>query len=130
MVLNFNLITGRTIEQGRAYEGSKLSDEMTRAGAIVEIDPEDMTKLNIMTGDIVLVKTEFGEIAVRGVKSLNAPHKGLAFIPMGIWANQIIDPATTGTGTPSYKGIPCTIESAPDKKILSSTEIAKSFKSK
>ncbi|MHA1269645.1 MAG: molybdopterin dinucleotide binding domain-containing protein [Candidatus Helarchaeota archaeon] len=128
-MISLNLITGRTIDQGRAFEGSKLSDEMTRAGAIVELDPEDMAALGIMTGTIVVVKTEFGEIAVRAVKSTNAPHKGLAFIPMGLWANQVVNPDTTGIGTPSFKGLPCTIEAAPDKKILGPAEIAESFKS-
>ncbi|MHA1229088.1 MAG: molybdopterin dinucleotide binding domain-containing protein [Candidatus Helarchaeota archaeon] len=128
MVLKCKLITGRTIEQGRAYEGSKLTDEMVRAGAIVELDPSDLAELDVMTGTIVTVKTEFGEVAVRAVKSPNAPHKGLAFIPMGPWANQVVNPDTTGVGTPSYKGISCTIEPTPDKKVLTAIELAKTFK--
>ena len=128
MVLNCNLITGRTIDQGRAYEGSKLTDDLTRAAAIVELDPEDLAELNIMTGTVVTVKTEFGEIVVRAVKSPNAPHKGLAFIPMGLWANQIISPETNSIGMPSYKGIPATIEPTPGKKVLGPITIAKSFK--
>ncbi|MHA1311536.1 MAG: molybdopterin dinucleotide binding domain-containing protein [Candidatus Helarchaeota archaeon] len=129
MVLKCNLITGRTIDQGRAYEGSKLSDEMTRAGAIVELDPDDMAELHIMTGSVVSIKTDFGEVIVRAIKSPNAPHKGVAFIPMGIWANQVINEDTTGIGTPSFKGISCNIEPAPGKKVLSPQEIAESFKS-
>ena len=128
MVLNVNLITGRTIEQGRAFEGEKMTEKMTRAGAIVELDPEDMSKLNIITGTTVTVKTEFGEVVVRAVKSLNSPHEGLAFIPMGIWANQVVNDDTTGTGTPSYKGIPATIETTPNKKILGPSELARTFK--
>ncbi|TFF89258.1 MAG: molybdopterin dinucleotide-binding protein, partial [Promethearchaeota archaeon] len=128
MVLNVNLITGRTIDQGRAYEGGKMTDEMTRAGAIVELDPEDMTELEILTGTVVLVKTECGEVNVRAVKSPNAPHKGLAFIPLGLWANQVINPDTTGIGTPSYKGLNATIEPTPGKKVLSPSEIANSFR--
>lgn len=128
MVLNVNLITGRTIEQGRAFEGEKMTEKMTRAGAIVELDPEDMSKLNIITGTTVTVKTEFGEVVVRAVKSLNSPHEGLAFIPLGIWANQVVNDDTTGTGTPSYKGIPATIETTPNKKILGPGELARTFK--
>ncbi|MBD3229376.1 MAG: molybdopterin dinucleotide-binding protein [Candidatus Lokiarchaeota archaeon] len=128
MVLNVNLITGRTIDQGRAYEGSKMTDEMTRAGAIVEIDPEDMAELDILTGTVVKVKTDFGEVNVRAVKSPNAPHRGLAFIPLGLWANQVVSPDTTGIGTPSYKGLKATIEPTPGKKVLSPKEIAKSFR--
>jgi len=129
MSIKVKLLTGRTIGQGRAYESYKLGDEMKRAGAIIELDPEDMDELNLITGDKVLVKTDYGEVVVHAVKSPNAPHKGIAFIPMGLWANQVVNFDTTGVGTPTFKGMIATIEPAPDKKVLSPIEIAKSFKS-
>lgn len=128
-MLDVNLITGRTIDQGRSLEGGKLGDEAIIATGSVFLDLEDMRKLNILTGTLVKVKTEFGEVIVRARISPEQPHPGIIYIPMGIYANAVIDPETNSTGMPRYKGIKATIEKASGEKMLTPAEIVASYKS-
>ncbi len=122
--IKVNLLTARTVAQGRALEGSKHSDEYTRAAGIVELDPEDMKRLKIYTGTVVKITTAFGSINVRAVISQNAPHPGIAMIPMGPWGNHIINTDTYSVGMPSFKGIEATIDIAdPGEKVLSALEL-------
>jgi formylmethanofuran dehydrogenase subunit D len=62
---------------------------------------------------------------VKALKSLRAPHQGIIYIPYGPWANVVVNPETNGIGMPSFKGIPAEVEPAPDKSILSLTELLK-----
>ncbi len=126
--LKANLISGRTIQQGRAIEGYKHTDEYTRAAGIVEIDPEDMKKLKIYTGTVVKVSTEFGSVNVRAVLSSNYPHPGLIFIPMGPWANAIINTDTSSVGMPSFKGVPSVLKPVLEEKVLSAAELMRNLK--
>jgi formylmethanofuran dehydrogenase subunit D len=126
--LKANLISGRTIQQGRAIEGYKHTDEYTRAAGIVEIDPEDMKKLKIYTGTVVKVTTEFGSVNVRAVLSSNYPHPGLIFIPMGPWANAIINVDTSSVGMPAFKGVPAVLKPVPEEKVLSAAELMRNLK--
>jgi formylmethanofuran dehydrogenase subunit D len=82
------------------------------------MDPSDMKRIGVITGDIISVKTNFGQVTVRVVKSEDAPHVGIAFIPMGPWANQVTDPNTDGIGMPSFKGMKATVEPAQGSKIM------------
>ncbi|MGZ8886382.1 MAG: molybdopterin dinucleotide binding domain-containing protein, partial [Halobacteriota archaeon] len=66
-----------------------------------------------------------GEVVVRAIKSPYGPHPGIVFIPMGPWANQVVDPETNTTGMPSYKGIMVTITPAPGKKVLGAIDLIK-----
>ncbi|MFX1298282.1 MAG: molybdopterin dinucleotide binding domain-containing protein [Promethearchaeota archaeon] len=127
--IQVNLITARTVQQGRAIEGSKHSDEYTRAAGVVELDPEDIKKLKIYTGTIVKVTTAHGSVNVRAVISQSAPHPGLALIPMGPWGNKILSPDIYSVGMPSFKGVEATIElGAPGEKVLSALELMHSLK--
>jgi len=117
------LITGRTISQGEALEKGKLYDAYTNATATCELDPEDMERLGITEGDTVRASTETGEVALKAVKSTQAPHEGIAFIPLGPWANAITGSGTDSTGMPSFKGLRATIEVAKDASILSAREL-------
>ncbi len=40
---------------------------------------------------------------------------GLVFIPMGPWANAVVDPDTKGCGMPGFKGIPAVVEPTDEK---------------
>jgi formylmethanofuran dehydrogenase subunit D len=119
------LITGRTVDQGVAIEGGKLSQAYVKAAAICYMDPEDMKKIDVITGDIVLAKTAFGQVILRAVKSEDTPHVGIAFIPMGPWANQLADPNTDSIGMPSFKGMKATIEPAQGSRILDASTLVK-----
>lgn len=117
------LITGRTISQGEALERGKLHDAYTDAVAICELDPEDMERLGITEGDTVKVSTETGDVALKAVKSTQAPHVGIAFIPLGPWANAITGPGSDSTGMPPFKGLKVKIEPAKDARVLGAREL-------
>jgi formylmethanofuran dehydrogenase subunit D len=123
--LKVTLLTGRTIEQGAGKEHGKSSKEYVESVSICFIDPEDMKKLGIKDGINVQVSTAFGSVVVKAKKSLRAPHPGVIFIPYGLWANVVVDPETHGIGMPSFKGIPATLEPAPDKPVLGLEELLK-----
>ncbi|MEM0202677.1 MAG: molybdopterin dinucleotide binding domain-containing protein [Archaeoglobaceae archaeon] len=106
------LITGRTLDQGATVE-EKLSEEYFNAVNYIELSEEDFKQLALKEGDRVKVVTDFGEVVVFAKKS-DLP-KGIAFIPMGPYANAVIDPATDGTGMPQFKGIKAKVERTEEK---------------
>jgi len=123
--LQVTLVTGRTIEQGTGKEHGKTSREYMESVAVCQLDSEDMKKLGVKENDRIRVTTEFGSVVVKAVKSKRAPHPKVIFIPYGPWANVITDPATSGIGMPSFKGIPAEVEPAPNEPILSLPELLK-----
>lgn len=122
-MIEVTLITGRTISQGEAMERSKFSDEYTNATALCEFDAEDMTQLGVKEGDNVRVSSEAGSVIVKAVKTTQGPHAGIAFIPLGPWANAITGTGSDSTGMPPFKGFQVKIEGAKDAKVLSAREL-------
>jgi len=105
MALRVTLITGRTIEQGTNLE-NKTSHNYMEAAACCELNAKNIQKLS---SSRVKVKTEFGEVVVK-VKENNNNPDNIAFIPMGPWANAVVNPDTSGCGMPGFKGIEAEIE--------------------
>ncbi|MBS7658287.1 MAG: molybdopterin dinucleotide binding domain-containing protein [Candidatus Bathyarchaeia archaeon] len=121
--MKVKLITGRSLQQGVGKEAGKFSQEYFNNVAICELDPNDMEALNISPGENVMVKTKFGEVVLKAVKSAHSPHKGIIFIPYGPWANLVIDPETHGSGMPNFKGIEAEVFPAKGEKILTLIEV-------
>ena len=122
----FLLITGRTVHQGVGKEYGKLSKEYFKSVSICEIDPDDMKELGIRENDNIKVITNFGSVVVKAVESLRAPHPKIVYIPYGPWTSIIVSPKTHGTGMPSLKGIPATIEPT-SEKVLELKELLKKY---
>lgn len=114
MSLKVTLITGRTIGQGVNLENKTSSDYM-EATACCELNSKDIELLDNPMH--VKVKTEHGEVVVK-VKENRGNPDGIAFIPMGPWANAIVDPDTKGCGMPGFKGIVGEIEATEEKVLL------------
>jgi formylmethanofuran dehydrogenase subunit D len=123
--ISINLISGRTIQQGASMEGGKDTDKYMKACGIIEIDDSDFKRLEIMKNTNVRVTSEFGNVVVKAVEATQGPHPGVAFIPMGPWANSVISPETYSTGMPTFKGVPITIEPAENEKVLTSIELVR-----
>jgi formylmethanofuran dehydrogenase subunit D len=121
--LKLNLITGRTIHQGVAMEGGKEKDAYTKACGIIEMDPSDLKKLGIWKGTNVRVTSQWGSVVVKAVEATQGPHPGLAYIPMGPWANSVVNPKTYSTGMPTFKGVPIEVEPAINEPVLSSIQL-------
>jgi len=121
--LKLNLITGRTIHQGVAMEGGKEKDAYTKACGIIEMDPSDLKKLGIWKGTNVRVTSEWGSVVVKAVEATQGPPPALAYIPMGPWANSVVNPKTYSPGMPTFKGVPIEVEPAINEPVLSSIQL-------
>ena len=124
--ITINLISGRTIQQGTTMEAGKEKVNYMKACGIIEIDDSDFKRLGIMKNTNVKVKSQWGEVIVKAIEATQGPHPGVAFIPMGPWANSVTSPETYSTGMPTFKGVPITIEPAESEKVLTSVELVRS----
>ncbi|MBP7120316.1 MAG: molybdopterin dinucleotide binding domain-containing protein [Methanolinea sp.] len=118
-----NLISGRSIQQGVAMEGGKEKDAYTKACGIIEMDPSDLKKLGAWRGTNVRVTSKYGDVVVKAVEATQGPHPGLAYIPMGPWANSVVNPNTYSTGMPTFKGTPVEVEIAMNEPVFSSVQL-------
>ena len=123
--IEVTVISGRSLSQARSRELGKFSEEYSRSVAICELDPDDMKELGALDGDNVRVKTEFGEVILRGSISRQAPHKRIAFIPYGAWASMLFGTATHTSGMPTLKGVKAIVEPAPGAKVATLQEITR-----
>lgn len=122
MTLKVTLITGRTINQGATIENKTSSDYM-EATAYCELNSKEAGLLG-KAGINVRVKTPHGDVVVK-LKENNGNPDGIAFIPMGPWANAVVDPDTKGCGMPGFKGVPAEIEATGDRILLMKELIAR-----
>ncbi|MFW9945875.1 MAG: molybdopterin dinucleotide binding domain-containing protein [Candidatus Odinarchaeota archaeon] len=120
---NLILLTGRTINQGVALEGGKTTKENVRAAAICAFDKDDFKKLDCLVGTPVKVITDYGEVVVYSTISEEGPHPGIIFIPMGPWANQLVNPDSQSCGTPTYKGMKAKVEVMRGGRVLDALEL-------
>jgi formylmethanofuran dehydrogenase subunit D len=125
---NLILLTGRTINQGVALEGGKTTKENVRAAAICAFDKDDFKKLDCLVGTPVKVKTDFGEVMVYSTISEEGPHPGIIFIPMGPWSNQVVNPSTQGSGTPTFKGMKAKVEVVKNGRVLDPLDLIRQLK--
>ena len=96
------MVTGRTRKQAVGMHKGKDSAQYLEAISFVEMNPEDMARLQIEDGGQALLRTAEGEVELTArAGSLPA---GLVFVPMGTLVNQLIGTETLGTGMPSFKG--------------------------
>jgi formylmethanofuran dehydrogenase subunit D len=121
--INVNLISGRSIQQGVAIEGGKEKPAYRTAAGIIELDPSDLKKLGAWKNTNVRVTSDFGSVIVKAIETTQGPHPGLGFIPMGPWANNIINPNTYSTGMPTFKGVPVKVEVAINEPVLLGIEL-------
>jgi formylmethanofuran dehydrogenase subunit D len=125
---NLILLTGRTINQGVALEGGKTTKENVRAAAICAFDKEDFKKLDCLVGTPVKIISDYGEVVVYSTISEEGPHPGIIFIPLGPWANQVVNPDSQSTGTPTYKGIKAKVEVQKNGNVLDALDLIKNLK--
>jgi formylmethanofuran dehydrogenase subunit D len=121
--ITLNLISGRTIQQGVAIEGGKEKPAYRTACGIIELDPSDLKKLGVWKNTNVKVTSDYGSVIVRAIETTQGPHPGIGFIPMGPWANSVVNPNTYSTGMPTFKGVPVKVEVAVNEPVLLGIEL-------
>jgi len=117
------LITGRSLGQGLGLELGKFSDTYYRSSTTCEMNPEDMSKLEVESGQLIRITTEYGSVIVRAIKAPEEVPSGIVFIPYGPWINLIIRAETHGTGMPSFKGVDVEVEAAKASDVLRAEEL-------
>ena len=121
--IQLNLISGRSIQQGVAIEGGKEKPAYRTAAGIIELDPSDLKKLGAWKNTNVRVTSDYGNVIVKAIETTQGPHPGVGFIPMGPWANSIINPNTYSTGMPTFKGTPVKVDVAMNEPVLLGIEL-------
>lgn len=121
--ITVNLISGRTIQQGVAIESGKEKPSYRSACGIIEMDLSDLKKLGAWKNTNVKVTSDYGSVVVKAIEATQGPHPGVAFIPMGPWANSVVSDNTYSTGMPTFKGTPVTVELAMNEPILLGIEL-------
>ncbi len=124
MGVKVKLISGRTVAQGQNLD-NKLSEEYFNAVALCELNARDMERIGISSDENVKVRTEYGEVVVKAKQGTGYPE-GIAFIPMGPWANAVVSGDTKGAGMPQYKGIDAEIEKT-DEPVLNIKELMRRY---
>jgi len=121
--INLNLITGRSIQQGVAIESGKEKPSYRTACGIIELDPSDLKRLGAWKNTNVRVTSDYGNVIVKAIGTTQGPHPGIGFIPMGPWANSIVNPNTYSTGMPTFKGTPVKVEVAVNEPVMLGIEL-------
>jgi formylmethanofuran dehydrogenase subunit D len=121
--ITVNLISGRTIQQGVAIESGKEKPSYRTACGIIEMDNADLKALGAWKNTNVKVTSAYGSVVVKAIEATQGPHPGVAFIPMGPWANSVVSDNTYSTGMPTFKGTPVKIEVAVNEPVLLGIEL-------
>lgn len=121
--IELNLISGRTIQQGVSMEAGKEKPAYRDACGIIELNSADLKKLGIWQGTNVRVTSLYGTVLVKAVEAIQNIDEGMGWIPMGPWANRVINPNTYSTGMPTFKGVMVSVVPESEGKVLSSLEV-------
>ena len=102
----FILVPGRSSQQGCGINEGKFGDTYQEAISFVQMNPEDMERMEIENDESVELKSEFGsiEISVKAAKKDELPS-GLLFMAYGHLSSQLMGGDTHGSGMPTSKGI-------------------------
>ena len=105
------LIAGRTSKQGTSLNAGKFKDEYREITSTLEMNTDDMTRLELKDGDSVRLSTAVGETVVRckGRKPTDLPA-GMLFIAYGPPSSELMGSDTAGTGMPMSKNFEVELE--------------------
>jgi formylmethanofuran dehydrogenase subunit D len=107
----FILIPGRTSRQGCGISEGKFNQEYQEETHVLQVSPQDMTRLGLATGDRVRVRSESGqiEVPVTPARGDELPV-GLLFIAYGELSSLLMGADTHGSGIPTSKGLDVVLE--------------------
>ena len=105
------LVPGRSNKQGTSLNKGKLKEEYLLVTSTLEMNSDDMQRLNLEEGDSVRLSNEVGETVVscKGRKPEDLPS-GMLFIPYGPPSSQLMASDTAGTGMPLSKHMEVLVE--------------------
>lgn len=112
--------TGRTVVQG-SHVDNKHSREYYLETSTLRMNPVDMMELGIDDGEHVRAEAS-GMGVVLKVISDDTIERGSGFLPLGPYANFLVDGGTHSTGMPDFKTAIVEIN-ATDEKIMTTGEL-------
>jgi formylmethanofuran dehydrogenase subunit D len=116
--IKVKIFTFKDIFQNRAMVEDRFGEDYITHSALIVLDKNDFRQLSIKKGDTVIVKNSSGKTVVKAEESsLEAPHKGIAYMPKGPWSNMLVSDETGGTGIPKFKDITATVTTAKGEKV-------------
>lgn len=121
-----NLITGRTVWQGQAIESGKDLKMYVNAAAIAHISDEMMVQLGVKPGENIKIIGHGGNVVVKVVSTKETLPENTIYVPMGPWANRVVDPTLNSTAMPSFKNIPVEIMPT-DEEVLDMPTLMKVY---
>jgi len=121
-----NLITGRTVWQGQAIESGKDLKMYVNAAAIAHMSDEMMVQLGVKSGENIKIIGYGGDVVVKAVNTKETLPEDTIYVPLGPWANRVVDPTLNSTAMPSYKNIPVEIMST-DEEVLDMPTLMKVY---
>ena len=102
------LIAGRNSKQGTSLNAGKMKPEYIEVTSIVEMNEEDMKKLNVQEGDEVEISRSRAKITAKCGKPKKTEElpSGLIFMAYGpLSSNLMTDGDTAGSGMPISKNL-------------------------
>ena len=111
----FILIPGRTSQQGCGINEGKFGETYQNEINTLQMNADDMSRLEIEAGDMVSLTSEFGEIevSVKAAKKDELPS-GLLFMAYGDQSSRLMGGDTHGSGMPTSKGLDVELTKAND----------------
>ncbi len=105
------LIPGRSNKQGTSLNKGKLKEEYLEVTSTVEMNEDDMQRLQLEDGDRVRLSNSIGEFTAscKKKKSKDLPE-GMIFIAYGPSSSRLMESDTGGSGMPISKNIEVEVE--------------------
>lgn len=107
--------TGRTVIQGCCVD-RKNSLEYLNEASMIRMNPVDMMKLGIESGEYVSASSDGVSVTLRALEDPTL-GEGMAFLPLGPYANFLVPGATHSTGMPDFKQIHADVQPSNEKVL-------------
>jgi len=105
------LIPGRSNKQGTSLNKGKLKEEYLEVTSTVEMNEEDMLRLDLQEGDRIKLSNEIGEFtATCKSKKVKDLPTGMLFIAYGPSSSRLMESDTGGSGMPISKNLQVQVE--------------------
>lgn len=101
----FILIPGRSSRQGVALNEGKYTDNYLEEIATLRMNPDDMTAMQVVSGDRIRVWNTTGEFIAPCADARDELPRGMLFIAYGNLSCRVMPSDTHGSGMPDSKGL-------------------------
>lgn len=112
MAEQFILIPGRSSRQGVTLNEGKYTEGYLDETSTLRMNPDDMQRLGLKTGDEIRMWNDMGEVVVPCLDAKDECPEGLVFICYGDKSSRLMAGETHGSGMPDSKGLDVYVQPA------------------